>query len=241
MDLATGNANYYGAEDTENWQLDNLTTLDLAMKDQAQPPFWWKKLVREPGFALRIKNRWQEARAGVLKTDQVKALINAMADTLSEAKERNFKIWSGPGEGGEGWWPVPPIFYTFTTYQQEADYLKFWIEKRLIWMDAQVENLVTGAENGTPVSRPSVFELLQNHPNPFNPVTTVSYALPEAARVTIEVFDFLGKKTAVLVDAVQQPGLHAVTWDASKASAGVYIYRITAGRFQRARKCVLMK
>jgi hypothetical protein len=241
MDLATGNANYYGAEDTQNWQLDNLTTLPLALQDTRQPPLFWKKLVREPGFARKIRDRWQELRAGVLQTDKVTALINAMADTLNEAKERNFEIWSGPGEGGEGWWPVPSIFYTFTTYRQEVDYLESWIGKRLNWMDANVGALVTGVADAAPDRRPSGFRLMQNHPNPFNPSTAFSYTLPEAARVTVEVLDFLGRRTAVLADREQKPGTHTAAWDASKAPSGVYFYRVTAGRFQETRKCVLMK
>jgi hypothetical protein len=197
--------------------------------------------VHEPSFAGRIRDRWIELRSGILKTDRVIALINSMADTLGEAKERNFEIWSGPGEGGEGWWPVPAIFYTFTTYQQEVDYLNWWVEKRLYWMDAHVSELATEVEDGKARVKPSSFNLMQNRPNPFNPSTAISYSLSEPSRVTVEVFNLSGKRAAVFGGQDEKPGLHTVHWNALAVSPGVYVYRITAGRFQEAKKCVLMK
>lgn len=91
------------------------------------------------------------------------------------------------------------------------------------------------------VQLPSAFELYQNYPNPFNPITIIEYALPEASRVTIEIYDLLGRKVETLHDGIQIPGEHSVTWQADGFSTGVYFYKIQAGEYSEAKKMVLLK
>ncbi|MBC8277356.1 MAG: T9SS type A sorting domain-containing protein, partial [FCB group bacterium] len=88
---------------------------------------------------------------------------------------------------------------------------------------------------------PENFELKQNYPNPFNPVTTIEYSLPEAAKVTLTVFNTLGQQAAVLVDGYQQAGYKAVDFEASALSSGIYFYRIEAGDFISMKKMILIK
>jgi hypothetical protein len=89
--------------------------------------------------------------------------------------------------------------------------------------------------------------LHQNHPNPFNPSTVISYYLPEASPVTLEIFDLSGKLIARLRDGVRENrGTHSVEWrgmdDAGRAvSSGVYFYRLRAGRETLSRKLVLIR
>jgi formylglycine-generating enzyme required for sulfatase activity len=94
---------------------------------------------------------------------------------------------------------------------------------------------------------PSQFELSQNFPNPFNPSTTVSYALPMDSRVMLRIYNVLGQPVAELVDAEQSAGWYRVTWNANVAS-GVYIYRLEAvsssdpnKRFINVKKMILMR
>jgi hypothetical protein len=96
------------------------------------------------------------------------------------------------------------------------------------------------------VELPAGYELLQNHPNPFNPSTTIRYQLPGAAQVRLVVFDIAGRVISVLVDDLRQPGVHFSTWLANDAlgqplPSGVYFYRITAGRFSATRKMMLVR
>ncbi len=88
---------------------------------------------------------------------------------------------------------------------------------------------------------PARVALQQNYPNPFNPSTVISYALPEQTLVRLAVYDMLGRTVAVLVDDQQAPGRYDVTWDASKLSSGVYIYRLDAGGLSITRKMTLVK
>ncbi|MGD1045807.1 MAG: cellulase family glycosylhydrolase [Bacteroidota bacterium] len=91
---------------------------------------------------------------------------------------------------------------------------------------------------------PLKYNLRQNYPNPFNPSTIISYSLPEEAKVKIEIYNLLGQKVAALVDRIEVPGNHSVTWDAHNYSSGTYFYRMTAegGKtFEKTQTLVLMR
>ncbi len=88
---------------------------------------------------------------------------------------------------------------------------------------------------------PDQFMLSQNHPNPFNPTTTISFALPDEAQVKLEVFNIMGQKVTTLVDGYLDAGEHSVTWDASGVASGIYFYRIETDEFVESRKMVLLK
>ena len=88
---------------------------------------------------------------------------------------------------------------------------------------------------------PTVTSLNQNHPNPFNASTVISYELPTEAHVKLEVYNLLGQKMATLVDSKQQAGYRTVAWDASAVSSGLYLYKITAGDFAETKRMMLIK
>ncbi|MCC6548506.1 MAG: T9SS type A sorting domain-containing protein, partial [Ignavibacteriaceae bacterium] len=85
------------------------------------------------------------------------------------------------------------------------------------------------------------FSLGQNFPNPFNPVTTIRFALPERTDVSLKVFDAQGSEVAVLARGTREAGRHEVQFDASELPSGVYIYRLEAGTYRETRKLVLIK
>lgn len=102
-------------------------------------------------------------------------------------------------------------------------------------------------ETGRVASVPERFELHQNFPNPFNPVTSIRFGLPEKQRVTLKIYDLLGREVATLAeDVLKEPGYHVLTWDGRDANdqpvaSGLYIYRLQAGTFTEARKMLLVK
>ncbi len=92
-----------------------------------------------------------------------------------------------------------------------------------------------------PVGVPSAFTLDQNYPNPFNPTTNIRYSLPFASKVTLKVYDILGREVRTLVNAVQAPGQYTVTLNAQQLASGVYFYRINAGNFSETKKLLLLR
>jgi len=115
-------------------------------------------------------------------------------------------------------------------------------EIQSIWAAGSYGKCKTGITNiGEFNVIPSEFKLLQCYPNPFNPSTNIEFYLPKAEFVKLSIFDILGREIAVLVDENVQAGKHRVTFDASNLPAGVYFYRIQAGKFQETRKFILLK
>jgi hypothetical protein len=102
-----------------------------------------------------------------------------------------------------------------------------------------------GAESGD-AERPATTLLETNAPNPFNPTTTISFALAEPGRVTLRVYDAAGALVRTLVDESLPADRHSVVWDGRNAqgspvASGVYVYRLTAGAFTETKKMLMMK
>ena len=78
-------------------------------------------------------------------------------------------------------------------------------------------------------------------PNPANPSTTITYTLPGASRVKLDVYAVSGQKVATLVDDRVSAGTHTVVFDGSSVASGVYLYRFRAGGFAKTGKILLVK
>lgn len=108
------------------------------------------------------------------------------------------------------------------------------------YFTVKLQNTVSSIEEYPSVS--NSFDLYQNYPNPFNASTTVRYEIPEAAWVTITLYDLLGCKLKVFVSEYKQPGAYDIAWDAANYSSGVYFVQMTSGNnFTITRKMLLMK
>jgi len=88
---------------------------------------------------------------------------------------------------------------------------------------------------------PAGFSLSRNYPNPFNASTTIRYELPKATKVSVEIFDILGRKIETLIAERQSAGRHNILWQAGQRPSGIYFYKIQAGDFSEVRRCVLLK
>lgn len=92
-----------------------------------------------------------------------------------------------------------------------------------------------------PLSKPGSFSLSQNYPNPFNPATTINYQIPSITKVTLKIYDILGREVGTLVNEVKNPGKYAVQFNADKLSAGIYFYKFQAGNYAESKKMILVK
>lgn len=81
----------------------------------------------------------------------------------------------------------------------------------------------------------------QNYPNPFNPTTVINYELPKAAKVTLRIYDILGKEVANLVNDYKNEGRYSVEFNASNLPSGIYIYQLRTGEYTSMRKMMLVK
>jgi hypothetical protein len=92
---------------------------------------------------------------------------------------------------------------------------------------------------------PAALALYQNHPNPFNPATTIRYCLPSGGHVRLAVYDVSGRLVTILVDGARRGGEHSVTWNGSDgqaaASSGVYFYRLDYGKESITKKMILLR
>ncbi|MCK5380087.1 MAG: T9SS type A sorting domain-containing protein, partial [Candidatus Latescibacteria bacterium] len=100
-------------------------------------------------------------------------------------------------------------------------------------------------KNAKPVL-PEDYALSQNAPNPFNPATTIEYALPEETHVRLVIYNTMGQSVCTLLDALQPVGYHQFLWDGRNSqgrlvSGGVYFYRLTAGEFTETKRMLLLK
>lgn len=97
-----------------------------------------------------------------------------------------------------------------------------------------------GSEDSS-VTLPTHFSLGQNFPNPFNPSTTIRYALPIDTHVSIRVIDILGREVLTLVDGAFTAGDHSITLDGNSLSSGIYFYQMKAGGFNAINKLLLLR
>jgi hypothetical protein len=103
------------------------------------------------------------------------------------------------------------------------------------------------AETGFDSASPADFQLAPSYPNPFSSMSTVTYALPRAEHVVLEVFDLMGRRVATLVDEEVDAGFHSVVWDGrgnggqTDLASGVYVYRLRAGSFVASQRAVLVR
>ena len=88
---------------------------------------------------------------------------------------------------------------------------------------------------------PSKYNLYQNYPNPFNPSTTIRFSLPELTKVSLKVYDVLGREIFTLINKEMQKGEHRVVFEANDLPNGVYVYCLNAGQFVKLRKMIVAK
>jgi len=111
--------------------------------------------------------------------------------------------------------------------------------------DLTVENLAfvrsTSVSNEQDNEVPKAVSLAQNFPNPFNPLTQITFTVTHAVPAQLLVYDVLGREVAVLLDDVINAGFHTISFDARYLPSGTYLYRLTTPSHSIVKKMVLMK
>ncbi len=125
FNISLGNGNYLEAWKPEGWYYPQLSQRDYLNG-------WYARLFQDPNFSERYRLRWWELRQGPFSTEHITNMIRRYADLLDEAQQRNFQRWQILGS-----W-VWPNHYVGQTYRDELDYMAWWIEARLDWIDSQM-------------------------------------------------------------------------------------------------------
>ena len=217
---------------------------------------------QEVRYTLRLENAGPSTTAGVVVSELLPAgLVFVEATVLSEAGP-----CLGCGyEAAAGRWVIGHLavgsaavleIRALVEGEGTIENRAYVLESHLPDVDSQVGNAdleeddaaaaVVVVTSGKATSSeagdvPLSYELGGNYPNPFNPETVIPFGVPEPGWVRLEVFDMMGRRVALLVDAGVSAGRHRVVWQAGDSPSGVYVVRLTAGRVQQTRRVTLLK
>jgi ligand-binding sensor domain-containing protein len=174
--------------------------------------------------------------------------VNGMVYVYAITEDASGTIWFGHSYGAG-------MIANGRTYDLKQDNICDFPKERIISMEADKSDniwflsdegllyrldtsLISAVEE--PAETPSAFETTC-HPNPFNPMTTISYTIPERADVSISIYTATGQKIRSADIGMQQPGSHEYVFNGSGLPSGVYLYRLKAGRDVRSGRMLLMK
>lgn len=134
FNLAFGNVDYCDGANPQGW-IHNFN--DICPGDLWQVPFWWKSLMNRDIFKSSIKNRWNQLRTSTLSESSLNNLIDSYVNYLSTNKtvDQNFSKW--PILGQYIW----PNYFVGSSYQEEIEFLKNWLNQRLEWMDNEISSI----------------------------------------------------------------------------------------------------
>lgn len=214
FNIAFGNADYCEGGVIQGWASDfNL----VCSGDNNLIPFWWKKFRQDTLFKANVRARWELLRQGQLHKDTIFSMIDSMRTFLDEAQTRNFQKWDILGQY------VWPNNYVGLTYQDEINYLKNWINARLLWLDNQIDGFPVLS---TSVRSPEIINV-HAYPNPVSKGSIVRWegSIVESGIYTLKVFDVLGKD--IYEQKINQGrSLGSFSWEAQ--TTGVFIYVIAS-------------
>ena len=134
FNLAFGNADYCSGGETNVWA---YKLNDRCPGGMLPIPFWWERLLQDPNYVSKLKIRWQELRGSAFSNNSIIQKVDNYNQTLklSGSIKRNFDRW--PVLGTYVW----PNNYIGSNYEQEINYIKDWITKRLAWLDTNISSL----------------------------------------------------------------------------------------------------
>jgi hypothetical protein len=174
--------------------------------------------------------------------------------TLSETNNYGFEIQKSL-EGSDTWQTIEGSFvagngttlethsysYTDMTASPGAWYYRLKqidLDDAIHYSESIKPSGVTGVKEK---EIPKEFALDQNYPNPFNPSTVINFALPRESMVSLEVYNLIGQRVAVLVNEVKPAGYHSLRFNGASFSSGIYFYSLVTGDTKFLRKMVLVK
>ncbi len=249
-DLRSAYFTLMGGDTLESIQ-GNVVTLKKAIADSV---YKWGVWINGPmtngwtewGGSLRdslSKKMYDDGTHGdATAGDRIFTATLVLGPQFTDGRERvgqefKFGIYGGDNESGFGLNHIENIDDAAATFTLNNQFGSINPKRYKFWnfdtkTPVKVEKL-----DGIPLT----YELEQNYPNPFNPETVIRYQLPNSGKVTLKVYDLMGREVATLVNKEQEAGRYEVRFGSNSISSGVYFYHIDAGSFKAVKKMMLMK
>lgn len=212
FNIAFGNADYLNGWKTDGFVYKAMEN-DGGKNDYWQVPFWWNKLIQDASFRKALATRWKTVRSSFLNTNTLFATIDSAQVALKDPLTRNFQKY--PLMGKKIW----PNYYVGATLSDEVNWLKNWIQGRLVWLDAQMAVfdspiLAISEETTTSIVYP-------------NPSTTGIFqwklSLDKPSLVTYFISDAMGRMIMSPKNANFGSGEQIQPLDLSAFPAGTYL------------------
>jgi len=211
FDLCFGNVNYSDYNlSTSGWLYPHYGITDKYTMH------WWARLMEDPEYVRSFIIRWNELRKSCFSTEKIMQFIDSITLYLGPEIEKNYQRW--PILGKYVW----PNYFVGKTYEEEINFLKQWINDRLIWMDAQTglnSSLYEGAFDS---------EFLA-YPNPFDEKIKLVFSTRSTLPVTIEIYDFMGRKCLNDILRPDHSGIQQIERNLSVLNNGMYIIILRQG------------
>ncbi|RPI13117.1 MAG: T9SS C-terminal target domain-containing protein [Ignavibacteriae bacterium] len=231
------------AGDTANFRFKSATTDDFTAKISSiagQDLSWfineWVKQPNHPVYAnvYQISGSGSNWTVGFLaKQTQTNTIFHKMPLTIkitfSTGPDTTFRVMNDVNN--------QTYFWNFT--RQPTSFSFDPNNDIVLKQGTTVQGIVSGIENEN--ETPVAYNLYQNFPNPFNPVTVINYDIAKRGNVSIKIYDVLGKLIKEPVNEVKNAGRYQVSFDASNLPSGIYYYEINSGSFTDSKKMVLVK
>ncbi|MEJ5263607.1 MAG: T9SS type A sorting domain-containing protein [Ignavibacterium sp.] len=178
-----------------------------------------------------IDNSWERIQFAFTEPNPFRRNMLSFSDVV---------IFSDPS-GTEFSWRVIFDGDTLSNIPAGGDTLYLYTKKGLSKYDSiRVHGLTVNVDNF--LNSPFTYSLYQNYPNPFNPSTIINWQSPISGRVTIKLFDLLGREIETIVDGYYEAGKHSLLYNAnSSLSSGVYFYQLKAGNYVETKKMMYLK
>lgn len=187
-------------------------------------PFFWKKLFEDPVFSYKVRTRWESYRKNAFKTENLLAVIDSIAQSLSIPQQREFTQWNVLGQNI---WRETKGYDQRTSYQKEIDYLKQFLSRRWSWMDEELAKY----QNPNPVSISALTaegkEILV-YPNPAKDYLWIDLKTNENHPITISIYNLTGRLIQTNSYSNEESSRYRIDLS-DLEQPGMYIYKIQAG------------
>lgn len=212
FNIALGNADYCQGGATFGWAIDFNT---ICGGDSWVIQFWWKKMWQDQAYRRQLKERWTDLRTSKLTNEVIFHVMDSLTNVVSESQVRNFQRW--PVLNSYLW----PNVYCCGPYNEHTNYLRNWIQSRLLWMDNAAKTLYVGE-----YKEEKRFKTMVS-PNPSSSGETLQFKmyLRYNDLVQVHIYNAMGQYQAFLPYDPELNGECIMTWE-HNLRPGIYFYKV---------------